>query len=95
MGSYFRLNHQVAQQNWGKFFDILKYKLIDSGSILYKVDPHGTSQECSKCHNIDPLSRNDEDYTCTKCGYKNDADINAANVILYRGEVKQLRVTWL
>ena len=90
-----KLNHQVTQQSWSKFFDILRYKLIDSGSILYKVDPYGTSQECSKCHNIDPYSRNGEDYTCTKCGYKNDADMNAAKVILYRGDVKQLRVAYL
>jgi putative transposase len=86
-----KLNHQVTQQSWSKFFDILRYKLIDSGSILYKVDPYGSSQECSSCHRIDPYSRNGESYTCTSCGYKNDADINAANVILYRGEVKQLR----
>lgn len=42
------------------------------------INPAWTSQECSRCHNIDGESRKDELYLCVKCGYEIDADNNAS-----------------
>lgn len=42
------------------------------------VNPRYTSQTCSHCGHIDLNSRNSRQFKCTKCGYKNHADINAS-----------------
>ena len=49
------------------------------GLSVKLVNPNYTSQKCSKCGCIDKKNRkNQEEFECTKCGYKNNADTNAA-----------------
>ena len=43
-----------------------------------------SSQQCSKCGNIDKKNRRGETYRCD-CGLMIDADYNAAINILHRG----------
>jgi len=79
------LNNRILQQSWGTLFELLEYKLKEHGSMLVKVAPEYTSQMCSKCGNIDKASRDRENYICTACGHKIDADHNAAINILNKG----------
>ncbi len=37
------LNRSILQQSWGKFFELLEYKLKRNGGELIKVDPKHTS----------------------------------------------------
>jgi putative transposase len=78
------LSRQISQVSWGRFAEFLEYKLAWSGGTLVRVAPHHTSQECSSCEHIDRASRNGEYFSCTKCGFNEHADINAAKVILRR-----------
>ena len=73
------LNRAILQQSWGKFFTMLSYKLEKNGGQLVKVDPRFTSQKCSRCGHIEKENRRSQEvFVCKKCGYKANADYNAA-----------------
>jgi putative transposase len=41
------LNRSILQQSWGKFFELLEYKLERNGGKLIRVDPAGTAVKAS------------------------------------------------
>ena len=44
-----------------------------------------TSQECSECGYVSPTNRDREKFICQECGHHEDADVDAAKIILKRG----------
>ena len=79
------LNRSITQQSWGMFFEMLEYKLIRNGGSLVKVDPKFTSQICNCCGHKDKKNRRSQSkFVCVSCGFKANADVNAANNILDR-----------
>lgn len=64
----------------------IEYKAREKGLYVVYVDPYQTSQRCNECGNVDPKSRNDRVFKCTKCGHKTDADFNAAKNIADLGK---------
>lgn len=77
------LNRLILQQSWGKFFELLEYKLKRNDGELIKVDPKYTSQKCSKCGYIDNKNRlTQAKFQCKSCGYEANADYNASVNIL-------------
>jgi len=77
------LNRSILQQSWGKFFELLEYKLKRNGRELIKVNPKYTSQKCSRCGHISKENRlKQTQFICTKCNYKANADYNASINIL-------------
>ena len=82
-----KLNKNISNQGWGMFINMLKYKSNYYGNNLVEVDPKFTSQTCYICKHIDKNSRQGEIFQCTKCGYVNDADVNAAKNILEKGRI--------
>jgi len=64
------------------YFDLqskITYKAKSVGIEVVKISPKYTSQRCNKCGYISADSRpNQETFCCVKCGYKNNADNNAA-----------------
>jgi transposase, IS605 orfB family len=81
-----KLHKGIHNQGWGTFINMLKYKSNYYGNNLIEVDPKFTSQTCYICKHVDKNSRQGEVFQCTKCGYVNDADINAAKNILEKGK---------
>ena len=78
------LNRSILQQSWGKFFELLEYKLKRNGGELVKVDPKFTSQKCSCCGYISKENRESQaKFICKQCGYSINADYNASLNILY------------
>ena len=77
-----KLHIGIYNQGWRIFVNMLKYKSNYYGNNLVEVDPKFTSQTCYICKHVDKNSRQGEIFQCTKCGYVNDADINAAKNIL-------------
>ena len=68
-------------KNWSihSFYEKLKYKAKEAGIKIQKVDPKYTSQRCSKCGFISKENRRDQsNFLCINCGYKANADYNAA-----------------
>jgi putative transposase len=77
------LNRVILQQSWGKFFELLEYKLKRNGGVLVKVDPKYTSQKCSNCGHISKENRkNQASFSCVKCHFMANADYNASINIL-------------
>lgn len=68
----------------------IQYKARLSGIPVYLVDPKYTSQQCSCCGYTDRENRKTQsDFFCIKCGYTDNADINAAKNIASRADVNQ------
>jgi len=72
------LNKLLSNWSFYQFEQFLKYKAEALGKQVVYIDPHYTSQKCSKCGNTNEKSRNKSQYKCLNCGYTNHADINAA-----------------
>lgn len=67
--------------NWSYYQlqEMINYKAERNGIIVRKVDPAFTSQTCSKCGYIDKENRETQEiFICKNCGFKLNADHNAA-----------------
>jgi len=80
------LAKDVRDQGWSQFRDILADKAVEAGRSLALVDSRGTSQECSGCGAIVRKPRGERTHSCPGCGLRVNRDVNAARVILRRGE---------
>lgn len=77
------LNRSILQQSWGKFFEMLEYKLERNGGELIRVYPKHTSQKCSSCGHISKENRlKQAQFICTSCNFTANADYNASINIL-------------
>lgn len=68
-------------RNWSYFElqKMIEYKAKRKSIEVRYIDPHFTSQKCSKCGYIDKENRKtQEDFICKKCGFKLNADHNAS-----------------
>lgn len=80
-----RLNRSILEQSWGELARQLDYKLKWKGGKLHRVKPEHTSQTCLNCGFVSSENRKkQEKFRCQKCGFTENADINAAKVILSR-----------
>ena len=79
------LNRSILDLSPGLFRRILEYKCNRLGCRFVAVPPAYSSQECSYCHHVSGSSRVDRDwFACVACGHTENADLNAAKVILHR-----------
>jgi putative transposase len=77
------LNRSILQQSWGKFFELLEYKLERNGGNLIRVDPKYTSQTCSCCGHVSKENRlTQAKFVCVSCNTEFNADYNASVNIL-------------
>ena len=73
------LNRSINQQNWYQFRSMLEYKMERTGGEVKTVNPKNTSITCSSCGHADKANRVDQSsFVCQKCGFKENADLNAA-----------------
>lgn len=76
------LNRAILNVGWHQVETMLFYKAFR----VVKVDPRHTSQICSCCGTLDSRSRESQSsFACTACGFRSNADQNAASNILQRG----------
>lgn len=79
-------NHHLAKSisdaGWSEFLAMLCYKAEEAGSRVIKVNPSGTSQDCSNCGTTVPKELSVRVHRCPSCGLVLDRDINAARNIL-------------
>ena len=81
------MNRNIGLASWGRLVFLLSYKAEDAGRTVVRVDPRGTSQECSSCGDKPAIRKTLKDriHTCAVCGLVLDRDHNAAKSILKRG----------
>ncbi len=79
------LNRRILDAGWSGLADKLRYKLEERGGELVEVPAAYSSQTCSRCGVVDAASRRTQsEFSCTGCGHQENADTNAARVILSR-----------
>jgi IS605 OrfB family transposase len=62
------------------------YKATMAGVVVVFVDPHYTSQTCSRCGHCERANRQSQaSFLCRRCGFAAHADWNAALNIRVRG----------
>ena len=89
-----RLAKSVLDAAWGQFITILEAVAVKCGVRVVKVNPHGTSQDCSGCGTKVPKTLSVRTHECPKCGLKMDRDENAAVNILNRA-IKEIQAVGL
>jgi IS605 OrfB family transposase len=66
----------------------IAYKATLEGIPIIPVDPRHTSRTCSECGHCEKKNRKSRDeFECRHCGFKLDADWNAARTIRDRAQV--------
>ena len=89
MSRTLKFGKSVADDSFGKFRDMLDYKLYFRGKKLVKVDKwFASSQLCSKCgyKNVQVKDLKVREWKCPSCGTEHDRDINAAMNICEEGK---------
>jgi putative transposase len=72
-----------GQVYWSQFISILSCKAEEAGRTLVKVNPAGTTQDCSACGGHVPKTLSERWHSCA-CGLSIGRDLNAARNILQR-----------
>ncbi len=88
------LNRSVLEQGWGLFCQRLTDKATNAVTPveIIAIDPAYTSLRCSECGYTDKKNRESQAlFHCLSCGYKDNADVNAAKNIIAAGLVVQER----
>jgi putative transposase len=78
------LAKSVNDAAWSMFIGMLEYKAEKAGSLVVKVDPRHTSQECPDCGRVRKKELSERWHSC-ECGSSLPRDVAAARVILSRG----------
>lgn len=77
------LNRSILSNNWSRVMKRLQDKMDANGGKLFLVPPAYTSQTCHKCGHVASENRESQAvFHCAKCGYRENADTNAAMNIL-------------
>ena len=80
-----RINRALRASQLGYVRDKLKFKLDERGIRYHSVQPAYSSQQCSHCGFTFPMNRRAQaEFHCLWCGFKANADENAARVIAER-----------
>lgn len=79
MSQCLHLGKGIMDNGYGRFLNMLSYKLKEQGKKLVKVDRYyPSSKTCSKCGKVKKtLSLSERIYKC-ECGNEMDRDVNAA-----------------
>lgn len=78
------LAKSVRDAGWGSFLDKLAYKAENAGREFFRVNPNGTTQNCSGCGSLVVKALWERTHSCS-CGLLLDRDHNAAINILRLG----------
>ena len=85
------LNRSILRVGWHKLETLTRYKAYRRGSLLVKISPQFSSQECADCSHIHPANRkNQAEFVCLSCGHRDNADRNAA-LVLKKRAIKLLK----
>ncbi|MDJ0577276.1 MAG: zinc ribbon domain-containing protein [Xenococcaceae cyanobacterium MO_234.B1] len=86
------MSRLIADCAWGELKLKIKSVADKLGLHFVEVDPKNSSRQCRKCGYIDQKNRNKERFFCIQCFHLEDADNQAAKVLLNRG-LKQLGIS--
>ena len=70
---------------WSTFMTKVEYKAECAGTSVFRVDPHNTSNLCSRCGHMVRKDLSVRIHECPHCNLKMYRDVNATKNILSRG----------
>ena len=80
------LNRSLQRVGLGIPREQLAYKAVANNRVFLAVRPHYSSQECSECGYTSKENRKSQAvFSCQACGHSQNADMNAALVLIKRG----------
>ena len=80
------LNRAILDKGWGKFLLALHHQARYTGTFVVTVPAAYTSQRCHQCSHTHTDNRNSQaEFRCTRCGWHDNADTNAALNIMTAG----------
>jgi putative transposase len=82
------VSKSMGDAAWAQFLNMLEYKAGRAGTLVFRIDPNGTSQICSGCGRLVPKELSERQHTCPHCGFTAPRDVNAALNILSRGKAR-------
>ena len=69
----------MHQWSFNRLRDLLTYKAEAQGCMIFRIDPHHTSQRCSRCGHIHRSNRHSQSrFKCRNCGFELNADLNGS-----------------
>jgi transposase len=81
-----RFNRMVASWTFRDLVSKIQYKAARLDIPVVFVDPRNTSKTCFRCGHATRSNRpNQATFRCVKCGYRQNADANAARNIAAQG----------
>jgi putative transposase len=87
-----QIRNRMVYNDWGVygFVQMLIYKCLRSGKVLYIISERDTSKTCSRCGHKQAMPLWKRMYRCPNCGLVMDRDDNSA-INLYQRFVAGLR----
>ena len=76
-----RTRRELHSWAFGQLFSFCSYKAAERGIAVVQVDPRNTSRACPRCGCVEKTNRNGHLFSCVSCGYRQNADVNAAFTI--------------
>lgn len=86
------LNRLIRDCSWGELKLKIQAVAEKFGCRVVLVNPKHTSQQCSRCGQLDKENRKKERFLCTECNYMADADVQASLNIAIKG-LKKLGIS--
>jgi putative transposase len=74
-------NRKLGNWSFAQLRSFVEYKVESMGKRVMVINPYHTSQTCSKCGHVSRSNRKGRQFTCVKCGFSLDADLNASRNI--------------
>jgi len=72
----------MHQWSFNRLRDLLTYKTEAHSCMVVGVDPHHTSQRCSRCGHVHRSNRHSQSrFKCRNCGFELNADLNGSRNI--------------
>jgi IS605 OrfB family transposase len=69
----------MHQWSFNRLRDLLVYKAEERGCMVVAIDPHHTSQCCSRCDDVHRSNRQSQSrFKCQNCGFELNADLNSS-----------------
>ena len=78
------LNRSILDVGWGILKGAIRYKLEEGNGVFVEVPTKQVkpSQTCPKCSHQQQKKRGERIHSCKKCGYVQDRDLAAAEVMV-------------
>ncbi|WP_049796311.1 RNA-guided endonuclease InsQ/TnpB family protein [Methanomassiliicoccus luminyensis] len=74
-------NPKLGSWSFGELIRFVRYKAEALGKRVEVIDPHYTSQTCSRCGHVSSSNRTGRQFECVQCRFTLDADLNASRNI--------------